>query len=270
MDTIENNAPLSLQNVSFSYHQAPLLMNQLSCTFSPGEVTAIIGPNGCGKSTLLYLLSGLLTPQKGVACLGNMPVSAIPSRKRARHIAIVHQQNDAPGEYSVETLVALGRLPHHRRFGGALSENDHRAIDESISLMGIESIRQSPVSRLSGGQLQRVWLAMAFAQETEVLLLDEITTYLDIHYQLEILELLNHLPREKRKTTVMVMHDINQALRYSQHIFLMQKGRILSNAPSSSGLDHTLLQSVFQIDAVPFFREGIPQYYFYPKENPHV
>jgi len=188
----------------------------------PGEVTALVGPNGSGKSTLL----------KGLA----------------RRLGLLSQENASPDSISVEDLVERGRYPHHGFFESP-GEDDQDAVEAAISLAGIEHLRDREVGSLSGGQKQLVWIAMALAQDTDVLLLDEPTTFLDPHHQLEVMQIVERLRDESRTTVVLVLHDIAQAARYGDHVIALKDGSIRASGPPETVVTRDLLADVFEIDA---------------------
>ena len=214
-----------IKGLSFSYGSEQVIKG-LDLSLKEGKVTTLIGANGCGKSTLFNLITKNLKPQGGSIMLGGREVSQIKLKDFAKQVAIVHQYNTAPADISVEKLVAFGRTPYHGFGSIANSEEDEQKIKRALEITNTEKLKDKAVAQLSGGQKQRVWIAMALAQDTKILFLDEPTTYLDIRYQLQISKLVRRLNEEYGMTVVMVLHDINQSLYYSDEIVAMKDGRI--------------------------------------------
>ena len=202
---METNA-MEVKNLSFSYGSNQIL-SDISLTIPRGKITTIMGANGCGKSTLFSLMTKNLTPGKGKILLEEKSIKKYSLSEFARKVSIVHQHNSAAEDITIERLVSYGRTPYQKMLGGK-SEEDERLIEQALQVTGLLDLREREIGRLSGGQRQRVWIAMALAQNTELLFLDEPTTYLDIRYQLEILELVKKLNKEFDITIVMVLHDI--------------------------------------------------------------
>ena len=213
----------------------------------PGRITAIVGPNACGKSTLLRAFARLLAPVAGTVSLDGRPVAAGSHRAFARRVALLTQEGAVPAGMPVEDLVALGRYPHQRWYR-QWSREDQRAVEQAMRAVGVADLRGRPVEALSGGQRQRARLALALAQETEVLLLDEPTTFLDIAHQVEVLDLVWDLNRDQGRTVVMVLHDLAQACRYADHLVAMKDGRIAAAGPPSEVVTPELLQEVFGVE----------------------
>lgn len=210
----------TVKNLSFAYREKPVLRH-LSFHIPQGKIVTLMGANGCGKSTLFQLMTKNLTPDDGEIYLEQERVADISLRAFAERVAVVHQYNKAPEDLTVKKLVSYGRTPY-LRFGH--SENpqlDERMIVRAMKITGILPLQERFVRELSGGQKQRVWIAMALAQGTDILLLDEPTTYLDIRYQLQVLRLIRALNQKLHLTIVMVLHDINQALAYSDEIIAL-------------------------------------------------
>ena len=196
-----------------------------SIRVTPGEVTALVGPNGSGKSTLLKGLADQLALGSGTVHLDGTDVHKMDTKDLARKLGLLSQENVSPGGITVEKLVEHGRYPH-RGFFDSLTDADQAAIDRAISLSGVGHLREREVGSLSGGQKQLVWIAMVLAQETGVLLLDEPTTFLDLHHQLEVMEIVETLRDESDITVVLVLHDIDQAARYADHMVALKEGAI--------------------------------------------
>ena len=220
--------PFETKNLSFSYDGETNAVNRAELHIRSGKITAVLGANGCGKSTLFSLLCRLMKPTEGEILLNGTPVRQISRREYARQVAIVHQYNTAAEDITVKKLVSLGRTPYHGICSAQLNAEDLRQISRAMEITDVADFADRPVLSLSGGQRQRVWLAMALAQNTRVLLLDEITTYLDIHYQLELMKLIRTLNVSLGITVLMVLHDLNQAIRYSDYCILMKDGAVLA------------------------------------------
>ena len=220
----------------------------LSLSIPDGEISVFIGRNGCGKSTILKALARLLQPKSGHVVLDGQAIHSLPSREVARRLAILPQTPKAPEGLTVEDLIWYGRHPH-RSFFGAQSGKDIKAVAWALEATGMESLRSKQVDSLSGGQRQRAWIALALAQETDLLLLDEPTTYLDLAYQIELLELLKRLNQEAGKTVVMVLHDLNLAAQYAHNLFVVHGGGILAKGTPRQVLTPELLLQVFGLKA---------------------
>ena len=215
---------------------------------TPGEVTALVGPNGSGKSTLLKGLAGQLALDSGTVRLDGRAIHDLSTGEVARELGLLAQENVSPEGITVEKLVEHGRYPH-RGFFDSLTDADRAAIDRAISLAGVEHLREREVGSLSGGQKQLAWIAMVLAQETDVLLLDEPTTFLDLHHQLEVMEIVGTLRDESDITVVLVLHDIDQAARYADHMVALQDGTIYARGSPEEVVTEELLAEVFEIDA---------------------
>ena len=216
---------MKVKNVHFSYGKNKIL-NGVSFQIEEGKVTTIMGANGCGKSTLFSLMTKNLYPAKGNIFLKGKNILNLNLKEFARKVAIVQQYNTASDDITVESLISFGRTPY-KKMMQANSREDEEKIQWAMEVTGLTEYRNREVSRLSGGQRQRVWIAMALAQGTKTLFLDEPTTYLDIRYQIEILKLVKKLNQEYGITIVMVLHDINQAITYSDRIIGLKDGQVL-------------------------------------------
>ena len=239
---------LKAQEVEIGYGDYTII-NNLDVEIPDGKVTSIIGPNGCGKSTLLKALSRLLSIKNGEIKLDGENIHTQSTKEIAKKIAILPQTPEVADGLTVGELVSYGRFPHQKGFG-RLSAEDKKEIDWALSVTGTSEFRHRSINDLSGGQRQRVWIAMALAQKTDIIFLDEPTTYLDISHQLEILELVQQLNREQGCTIVMVLHDINQAIRFSDHLIAMKNGEILASGSTEEVLTKDILERVFNIDVV--------------------
>ncbi|MHA0856968.1 ABC transporter ATP-binding protein [Paenibacillus sp. CMAA1364] len=208
------------------------------------KISVIIGANGCGKSTLLKTLARLIKPTSGTITLDGKPISKIPPKQLARVLGLLPQSPIVPEGISVSDLVGRGRFPHQSMFSG-WSKKDYEAVAEAMDIMNITEFANQNIDELSGGQRQRVWIAMALAQQTDILFLDEPTTYLDITYQIEILDLLTDLNRKRGTTIVMVLHDINLAARYADHMFALRQGKLVAEGEPSKVITEEMIKDVF-------------------------
>lgn len=242
------------------------VLNQVDFKVNKGEIVTIIGPNGSGKTTLIKALSRNIALSSGEIYLENKKISAISSKEIAKKMAVLPQSKHISADISVESLVSYGRYPH-LGFMSRLGLKDKEKIDWALEKTGMLKLRKRQISQLSGGERQRAWIAMALAQEPELLLLDEPTTYLDISYQLEVLELIKELNESLGITVVMVLHDINQAARYSHRIYVLKKGRVFHQGPSREIIDRDLLKEVFKISAHIYEDKINSCYYFIASEK---
>ncbi len=213
-----------------------------------GQVTALVGPNGSGKSTLLKTMARLLRPSGGVVLLDGAAIARLPTAQVARALAVLPQGPVAPAGLTVRELVEQGRYPHAGPLR-MLRRQDHAAIAEALELTGMQAFAGRPLDALSGGERQRAWIALALAQATPILLLDEPTTFLDSGHQLEILTLVRRLNRERAMTIVLVLHDLNQAARYADTMVALHRGRIAAHGEPRDVLTVRLLESVFGVHA---------------------
>lgn len=223
-DAKSKKPAMEVHNLSFSYGKNRILKD-VSFRIEEGQVTTIMGANGCGKSTLFSLMTKNLIPGKGRVTLQGKNIRNLTIKEFAQKVSIVHQYNVASDDTTVERLVSFGRTPHMKMMTGS-SEEDERLIQWAMEVTNILPYRNREIARLSGGQRQRVWIAMALAQNTKILFLDEPTTYLDIRYQIEILELVKRLNRDFGITIIMVLHDINQAIYFSDRIIGLKDGHV--------------------------------------------
>lgn len=252
---MESRNSLSLENIHYSYEKGTEILHGVSASFTSGKITALIGANGCGKSTLLNLIAGVIKPDSGKILLNEKSINDLKRTVVAQNIAVVHQSNSAPSDMTVEKLVATGRTPYQRMFTSTKKE-DNEVIQKALRDTDTAKYAERTVSALSGGQMQRVWLAMALAQDTDILLLDEITTYLDIHYQLEILHLIKELNRKKNITIVMVLHDINLALEFCDEVVIMKDGYITANGEIDKAVDEKILSEAFEVSSKILLIDG--------------
>ncbi len=237
-----------------------IVIPQVSLTLNEGEITCLIGPNGCGKSTLLKALAGLLSPTEGQVLLDNKTLSNWSPKALARRLTLLPQSPVAPDDISVHQLVSYGRFAHQGLFG-RMSQQDIDAVDNALNQTGMQPLKHRIFNTLSGGERQRGWIALALAQQSDILLLDEPTTYLDIGHQLEALDLLSRLNQQQGLTVIMVLHDINQASQYGDRILTMKQGRIIADGTPLEVITPKLMQQVFGIDIELIVREqGQKQY----------
>ncbi|MGQ3412599.1 ABC transporter ATP-binding protein [Natrinema sp. LN54] len=211
-------------------------------------VTALVGPNGSGKSTLLKALSNHLEPDTGSVQIHGEDLDTFDRKELARELGVLSQENDSLSSISVEDLVYHGRYPHRGFFDG-VSEADHQAVERAIELAGIEEIRDTELGQLSGGQKQLAWIAMVLAQDTDVLLLDEPTTFLDVHHQFRVLETIRQLNEEKGVTVAVILHDISQAARFADYLVAMRDGKLYDWGPPEEVVTEQLLADVFGVEA---------------------
>ncbi|WNV91779.1 ABC transporter ATP-binding protein [Umezawaea sp. Da 62-37] len=213
-----------------------------------GTVTAVIGPNGCGKSTLLRALGRLLPARGGSVLLDGKRIDRIPTREVAKVLGMLPQAPQAPEGLTVADLVARGRQPHQAWYR-QWSSDDEAAVAEALRMTGMDELAGRTVEELSGGQRQRAWISMALAQGTDLLLLDEPTTYLDLAHQIDVLDLVQRLHAEMGRTVIMVLHDLNLAARYAEHLIAMKSGRIVVQGPPAEVLTEEVLLEVFGLEA---------------------
>ena len=222
-----DSTALHVKDVSVGYGERTVL-DTLNVDIKRGAVTSIVGPNGCGKSTLLRTMSRLLNPAKGEIVLDGKSIHDIPTRKLATQLGLLPQTPIAPDGIVVADLVGRGRTPHQGILG-RWSQQDYDIVAEALETTGISDLAERSIDELSGGQRQRVWIAMALAQRTDTLLLDEPTTYLDVKHQLDVLDLLTELNRDRGTTIVMVLHDLNLAARYSDELVAVSGGKVFAH-----------------------------------------
>ena len=245
--TEDASASLRAEGVTLGYDGIDIV-HGLDVAIPDGRITVIVGANACGKSTLLRGLARLLRPRGGVVLLDGQAISRLPTREVATRLGILPQQPIAPDGITVAELVARGRHPHQRWFR-QFSHDDEAAVDGALRATGIADLSDRSVDELSGGQRQRVWIALALAQGTPLMLLDEPTTFLDLAHQIEVLDLLATLNEDEGRTVVLVLHDLNLACRYADHLVAMVDGRIAAEGPPGEVITTELVSAVFSLEA---------------------
>ena len=225
-----------------------LIVKEMNIEIPDKKITTIIGANGCGKSTLLKAITRLISTTAGAVLLDGGNIAKEDTKSLAKKMAILPQTPESAKGLTVGELVSYGRFPYQKGFG-RLSKRDYELINWALDVTGTQFFKYHPVDALSGGQRQRVWIAMALAQETEMIFLDEPTTYLDMAHQLEILELLQQLNKEQDRTIVMVLHDLNQAARFADYIIAMKDGQVVKAGDCHEVITTETLRKVFRIDA---------------------
>lgn len=239
---------LEVESIRVGYDDKTIV-HDLSLQIPDGKITTIIGSNGCGKSTLLKAITRILKHESGQVILDGQTISKMKTKELAKELAILPQSPESAHGLTVEELVSYGRFPYQKGFGN-LSQKDKEVIDWALQVTKTTDFRLQSVDALSGGQRQRVWIAMALAQETDIIFLDEPTTYLDMAHQLEVLELLYKLNEEQGRTIVMVLHDLNQAARFSDYIVALSQGELVKFGTAEEVMVPEVLKKVFNIDAV--------------------
>ncbi|MUG69012.1 ATP-binding cassette domain-containing protein [Paenibacillus campinasensis] len=224
-----------------------IIIDGMDVEIPSNKISVIIGANGCGKSTLLKSFSRLVKPDEGCILLDGKEILSYPSKSLARIMGLLPQAPVIPEGITVFDLVSRGRYPH-RSLLQRLGEADMKAIEEAMNIMGVSEIANRNIDELSGGQRQRVWIALALAQQTDILLLDEPTTFLDIAYQVEILDRLTDLNLQRGTTIVMVLHDINLAARYGDYIFAIESGKLIAQGKPADVISPELVRAVFHVD----------------------
>ena len=223
------------------------ILTDINLNIAAGKITTIIGANVCGKSTLLRTMSRLISPQQGQVLLDGKSIHQYPSRQLAQSLGLLPQSPIAPDGITVGDLVSRGRHPHHSFFS-RWSSIDDDAIAQALEVTKTSALIDRDLDELSGGQRQRVWIAMALAQQTDILLLDEPTTFLDIAHQVEVLDLLIDLNNTRGTTIVLVLHDLNLAARYSDKLIIMQQGRVFAHGPPKQVITEDTVHSVFGLN----------------------
>lgn len=242
------DAALRGEGISVGYEDR-VIIEPMDVALPKGRVTSIIGPNGCGKSTLLKALSRTMPVRAGAVYLNGQALAEMPTAEAARQMALLPQSPQAPGGLTVKELVSYGRYPHQKGFG-RLTERDREIIAWALSITHLEAFADRALDALSGGQRQRAWIAMALAQDTDLILLDEPTTYLDMAHQLEVLELLQSLNRDQGKTIALVIHELNLAARFSDWMIAMKDGSIRAAGTAEQVMTPAMMREVFGLEAL--------------------
>ena len=258
----KNQHTFEAKNIVTGYDKK-IIIDGIDLSVPSNKVSVIIGSNGCGKSTLLKTMARLIKPLSGDIVIDGKKITTMPSKKLAQILGLLPQSPVVPEGITVWDLVSRGRFPYQNLFS-SLNKEDFEAVEEALEIMGISELANRCVDELSGGQRQRVWIAMALAQQTDILLLDEPTTYLDIAYQVEILDLLTDLNRKRGTTIVMVLHDINQAIKYSHNIVIMKNGSIVNEGSPSKIINENIIKDVYQVEG--FIGKDEDEIYFIPRK----
>lgn len=237
---------IKTEALTLSYGEHAII-EELDLAIPKGEITVFIGSNGCGKSTLLRSIARLLKPESGSVLLDGEAIAKLPTKEVARKMAILPQAPTAPEGLTVMQLVKQGRYPYQTWFK-QWTEEDEQKVDAALAATGLSDLKHRPVDSLSGGQRQRAWIAMTLAQDTDVLLLDEPTTYLDMTHQIEILDLLFELNENENRTIIMVLHDLNLASRYAHHIVALKNKKVFAQGKPEYIINCSLVKEVFQMD----------------------
>lgn len=241
-----NEHILSAEKVIAGYDKK-VIINEMDVLIPSNKISVIIGANGCGKSTLLKTFSKLIKPDSGSIVLDGKEITAYPSRTLAQTLGLLPQSPVVPEGITVFDLVCRGRFPYRTLMKG-MNKSDFEAVEEAMEIMGITELANRSVDELSGGQRQRVWIALALAQQTDILLLDEPTTFLDIAYQIEILDLLTELNQKRGTTIVMVLHDINLSARYADYLFALCDGELIIQGTPGDIISPELIKKVFRLE----------------------
>lgn len=226
-----------------------IILKNVNLSVPMNKISVILGSNGCGKSTLLKTMARLLIPEQGAIMLDGKAITEIPTKRLAQQIGLLPQSPLVPDGITVSDLVSRGRFPYQSMLKGLTAE-DYEAVAEALKLLGIEELAERNVDELSGGQRQRVWIAMALAQQTDILLLDEPTTYLDVAYQVEILDTLSELNKKRKITIVMVLHDINLSARYADYIFAMKDGQLICEGIPAEVITEENIRAIYNLDSI--------------------
>nr|WP_106781504.1 ABC transporter ATP-binding protein [Lysinibacillus timonensis] len=244
-----SNTHIFRTNELYSGYDHKTIIHGINLTIPKNKISVIIGANGSGKSTLLKTMAKLIKPSQGDVTLDGKAITKYPPKQLARILGLLPQAPVVPDGITVADLVGRGRFPHQSLFSG-WTKKDYEAVEEAMAFMNITEFANRDIDELSGGQRQRVWIAMALAQQTDILLLDEPTTFLDITYQVEILDLLTNLNHKYGTTIVMVLHDINLSARYADYLFAVKEGKLLAEGTPNEVITSELVKSVFDLNCV--------------------
>lgn len=235
---------IEINGVGYAYDREPVLRD-VQLTLPRGRLTSLVGPNGAGKSTLLSVMARLLTPDAGQVLVDGLDVATAPTDKVARRLAVLRQENQVAARLTVADLVRFGRFPHGK---GKLGADDDRVVDEALAYVELSDLRERYLDQLSGGQRQRAFIAMVLAQGTDYLLLDEPLNSLDMRHAAAMMAMLRRTADELGRTVVLVLHDLNMASAYSDHIVAMRDGAVEAQGTPAQIMDHAVLQRVFDLD----------------------
>ena len=237
---------LTTRKLTLAYDNESVI-ETLDLAIPAGKITVLVGPNGCGKSTLLKGLGRLLKPKGGVVYLDSASIFKLPTKVVAKQLGLLPQGPTAPEGLTVRELVAQGRYPH-QSWLQQWSQEDEKQVEAALAITELQDLAARPIDSLSGGQRQRAWIAMTLAQNTQILLLDEPTTFLDLAHQIEVLDLLYELNQREGRTIVMVLHELNQACRYGDHLIAMKAGQVYAQGTPQKVMNETLVREVFGLD----------------------
>lgn len=238
---------IKVRNLSVSYENN-IIIEDMNLSIPKGKISIIIGANGCGKSTLLKTIARINKPRSGDIFINSKDIKKVKGKDISKEVAFLPQGPTCPSGLTVSELVAFGRFPHQKLIAG-LNSNDKEIINWAIEETGLTEFAQREIENLSGGQRQRAWIAMTLAQGTEIIMLDEPTTYLDMSYQLEVLEVLQKLNKEKNITVVIVLHELNNACRFAHNIIGLKKGKVICEGKPIDVINKDNLKSIYGIDA---------------------
>lgn len=238
--------PLETQQLTLAYDGAPIIRN-LSLVIPPQKITVLVGANGCGKSTLLRGLAKLLKPKSGIVYLDGKNISQLKATTVAKKLGMLTQSPVAPEGLTVRDLVAMGRYPH-QSWLQQWSTEDEKKVAEALKITTIDELADRSLNSLSGGQRQRAWIAMVLAQDTDILLLDEPTTFLDLAHQVELLDLLDELQESQGKTIVMILHDLNLSCRYADYLVAIQQGKVYATGTPEQVMTEEMVRDVFNLE----------------------
>ncbi len=247
---------IEIKNLSGGYGKKQVLFD-INETINSGEITSVIGPNGCGKSTLIETVAGLLTPFGGEVIADGVNIHKMPSKERAKKISVLSQQK-SPGALTVRALVFHGRFPY-LGYPRKYDDEDREIVNEAMKTAGVYDYADESVSSLSGGQQQKAYIAMLLAQNTDIVLLDEPVTFLDINYQLELMDIIKEM-KTSGKTVIMIIHDLNLAMSFSDKIIAMKNGKIISSGKPSEIYNTGVVEEIFGIKAN--YSNDAKQYFF--------
>ena len=246
------------KNIVIGYEKN-IIINDLDIEIKKGEIFTILGTNGCGKSTLLKAISKVIPYKDGIITLENEIIYDINSKEFAKKLAFVSQNNEIPDDINVEDFIKYGRTPH-KKWYEILNKEDREIVDWAMKICKIEKFAKRKVMSLSGGERQKVWIAMVLAQKTSVLLLDEPTTYLDICHQYEIMELIRELNKKLGITIVMVLHDLNQASQYSDRVLVLRDGKKYIEGEVKIVLTKELVREIYRVESEVEYYNGVPYF----------